>query len=205
VSNCVVNLSPRKDLVLAEVYRILKPGGEFYFSDVFADRRLPADVVANPILFAECLGGAMYEFDFCTLAKTTGFRDPRLLSRAPIEILSPDIRRKVGAARFVSSTLRLFKLDGLDERCEDYGQIATYQGSIDEAGALFRLDDHHVFEAGRAERVCGNTAEMLRNTRLGAHFEVTGTRDVHYGVFECAATIASGAYDEPDGDPNNCC
>ena len=38
VSNCVVNLSPRKDLVMAEVARVLKPGGEFYFSDVFCDR-----------------------------------------------------------------------------------------------------------------------------------------------------------------------
>ena len=40
VSNCVVNLSPRKDLVLSEVFRLLRSGGEFYFSDVFADRRV---------------------------------------------------------------------------------------------------------------------------------------------------------------------
>ncbi len=39
VSNCVVNLSPKKELVMREVHRILKPGGEFYFSDVFVDRR----------------------------------------------------------------------------------------------------------------------------------------------------------------------
>src|SRR5690606_37504202 len=37
VSNCVINLSPDKDAVLKGVYNLLKPGGEFYFSDVYAD------------------------------------------------------------------------------------------------------------------------------------------------------------------------
>jgi arsenite methyltransferase len=57
VSNCVANLSPRKDLVLAEVFRVLKAGGELYISDVFADRRLAPEVATDPVLYAECLGG----------------------------------------------------------------------------------------------------------------------------------------------------
>lgn len=51
ISNCVVNLSPRKDLVIAEVARILKKGGEFYFSDVYADRRLPEVVRQHKLLW----------------------------------------------------------------------------------------------------------------------------------------------------------
>lgn len=43
ISNCVVNLSPDKPRVLQEVYRALAPGGEFYFSDVYCDRRMPEE------------------------------------------------------------------------------------------------------------------------------------------------------------------
>ena len=44
ISNCVVNLSPDKKRVLQEAYRVLAKGGEFYFSDVYCDRRLPQHV-----------------------------------------------------------------------------------------------------------------------------------------------------------------
>ncbi|MDH4234722.1 MAG: methyltransferase domain-containing protein, partial [Gallionella sp.] len=73
VSNCVINLSPDKDAVLREVYRLLKPGGEFYFSDVYADRRVPDAVRNDHVLYGECLGGALYWNDFISLSKRHGF------------------------------------------------------------------------------------------------------------------------------------
>ena len=42
VSNCVINLSPQKPRVFSEIFRVLKPGGEMYIADIFADRRLPS-------------------------------------------------------------------------------------------------------------------------------------------------------------------
>lgn len=191
VSNCVVNLSPRKDLVLREAFRLLKPGGEFYFSDVFVDRRLSDEVAFDPLLHSECLGGALYEADFMALAKETGFVDPREMSRHGIEVHSADITRKVGAARFVSVTLRLFKLEGLDVQCEDYGQSATYHGTVASSGAVYWLDDHHAFEVGRPERVCRNTAKMLQQTRLAEHFTVVGEAEQHFGAFPCGPTLAA--------------
>lgn len=190
VSNCVVNLSPRKDIVMREVFRILKPGGEFYFSDVFVDRRLPDAIAFDPVLHSECLGGAMYDFDFEQLAKQVGFKDPRALERAPITIQNAEIEDKVGAARFSSVTVRLFKLPDLEARCEDYGQLAIYRRPIAGCGPLFLLDDHHLFELNRPERVCSNTVAMLRDTRFGEHFEVVGDTSVHYGVFDCGPTMA---------------
>ncbi|MDR0308716.1 MAG: methyltransferase domain-containing protein, partial [Coriobacteriales bacterium] len=77
ISNCVINLSPAKRQVFEEIYRVLKPGGELYFSDVFADRRIPYEVSSNAIARGECLGGAMYVEDFRRLMERVGFTDFR--------------------------------------------------------------------------------------------------------------------------------
>ncbi len=198
ISNCVVNLSPRKDLVLEQAYRALKPGGELYFSDVFVDRRLPEDLATDPVLYAECLGGALYENDFVQMAKAAGFDDPRVMSRSAITIQNAEVEQKVGAASFESVTYRLFKLEGLDAQCEDYGQLATYKGGVPGAERVFWLDDHHAFEMGRPERVCANTAAMLSQTRLGKYFEVVGERTTHYGEFPCGPTMAAAQYGSQD-------
>ena len=50
ISNCVVNLSPDKKRVLQEAYRVLANGGEFYFSDVYCDRRLPQHVKDHEVI-----------------------------------------------------------------------------------------------------------------------------------------------------------
>ncbi len=109
VSNCVVNLSARKDMVFSEVYRVLKESGEFYFSDVFSDRVLPEWMKDDPVLVGECLGGALYVKDFETLASEAGFVELKAVSETPIEISNTEIKNKVGEARFVSITYSLRK------------------------------------------------------------------------------------------------
>lgn len=49
ISNCVINLAPDKAPVLAEIARILRPGGEFYFSDIYADRRIPEHLTKDKV------------------------------------------------------------------------------------------------------------------------------------------------------------
>jgi arsenite methyltransferase len=189
VSNCVLNLVADKARAFAEALRVLKTGGELYFADVFCDRRLPGALLADPVLVGECLAGALYVEDFRRLLARLGVADARVVARSPIAIQDPAIQAKLGAARFTSITWRVFKLD-LEDRCEDYGQVATYLGTLPEAPHTFTLDDHHRFEAHRPLRVCGNTADMLLHSRYAPHFCIAGDKSRHFGLFDCAPAAA---------------
>lgn len=185
VSNCVLNLVPDKPRAFAQILRVLKPGGELYFSDVFADRRLPAELMDDPVLLGECLAGALYVEDFRRLLADLGVADARVCARDPIALTDEAVTQRIGFAHFESITWRAFKLP-LEDRCEDYGQIATYLGTLAGQPHRFDLDDHHRFEAGKPERVCGNTADMLAASRYAGHFRVDGEKSRHFGLFACA-------------------
>ena len=187
ISNCVVNLSPDKRAVLQGVYDALAFGGEFYFSDVYCDRRLDQELRKDPILLGECLGGAMYIEDFKRLCASVGFTDPRVLEGHVIEVTDEKLKDLLGEAKFYSITYRLFKLPSgrLETLCEDYGQYAVYKGTIEGNPNAYSLDDHHRLEKGKPMLVCGNTGSMLGETWLGKHFDVIGDRKKHYGLFDC--------------------
>ncbi len=200
VSNCVLNLSPDKPRVFAEIWRVLRPGGELYFSDVFADRRVPTELANDPILLGECLGGALYVEDLRRQLAAVGCADARTCSTTPISIEDPQIAARAGHISFTSRTVRAFKLD-LEDRCEDYGQVAVYRGTLAGQPHAFALDDHHRFEKGHPALVCANTAAMLSATRYAPHFQVHGARSVHHGLFDCVATVAA----PPPGPTSSCC
>lgn len=181
-SNCALNLSPKKEKVIQEIFRVLKPGGELYFSDVFSSRRIPRGLMQDPVLHGECLAGAWYLEDLRRLIATSGCADMRITSRRPIDIQSPDVREKIGFANFASCTVRAFKLP-LEDRCEDYGQIMMYRGTIPDHPHAFQLDEDHKFTRGKKTPVCGNTADILTATRFAPHFELIGDKSVHFGAF----------------------
>lgn len=188
VSNCVINLSPEKNRVFSEIFRVLKPGGELYFSDVFADRRIASELRDDPVLFGECLSGAMYFEDFRRTLFKLGVQDYRFMNNRKLEIRDEAIKEKLGLTQFYSATIRAFKIDEIEDRCEDYGQIATYLGGMDHAKNAFVLDDHHTFEVAKPELVCSNTAFMLTHTRFKDYFKVDGNLERHFGLFDCGET-----------------
>ena len=188
VSNCVINLSPDKHAVLEQCYDVLKPGGEIYFSHVYAERRVPQHLKDDEELYGECISGALYWNDFINLSKDCGFMDPRLVKSRPLTIENAVLQEKLGGRRFFSATYRLFKLADLEPACEDYGQAVRYLGTIEHHKDAFVLDEHHVIETGKMFPVCGNTYRMLHDTRFAEHFEFFGDWDTHYGIFEGCGT-----------------
>lgn len=184
VSNCVVNLSTDKAAVLRGVFDLLKPGGEFYFSDVYSDRRVPDALRQDEVLYGECLAGALYWNDFLNLAKSQGFSDPRLVEDRPLAVTDTDLAARTGPIDFYSATYRLFRIAGLESDCEDYGQAVIYRGSIPDLLDQFILDKHHLIETGRVFPVCGNTWRMLEESRFRDHFEFIGDFSRHFGLFE---------------------
>lgn len=191
VSNCVVNLSFDKPKLMKEIFRVLKPGGELYFSDVFTSRRLPDELKDDPVLIGECIAGAFYTEDFRRAMLAVGCPDQRILSTRKIDVTDPELKHKIGLTQLYSQTVRAFKLSSLEDRYEDYGQHATYIGTIPEEPHCFILDDHHCFETGRATPVCGNTAIILTETRFSKHFKVEGDRSVHFGLFNCSPVVSN--------------
>ncbi|MFN3479905.1 MAG: arsenosugar biosynthesis radical SAM (seleno)protein ArsS [Thermodesulfovibrionales bacterium] len=205
ISNCVINLIEDKERVLKQIYRILKDSGEFYFSDIYADRRLPDNMRKDPLLYGECLGGALYWKDFERIAKRAGFVDPRIVSKRTIEISNEEIKRHVQGVTFYSITYRLWKIEGLEEGCEDYGHVVIYRGGIRESPFKFMLDSNHVFEKDRPERVCGNTALMLLKTRFSSYFEVTGSFKRHFGSFSVSGNLTTHEERNLSYDRYSCC
>lgn len=195
VSNCVINLCPDKEAVLRHCHRLLRPGGELYFSDVYASRRVPETLRNDPVLWGECLSGALYWNDFLNTAKRCEFADPRLVEDDPIVVTNAEVNDVVSRSgsddlKFFSATYRLFKIDDLEPACEDYGQAVVYKGTIPLHESSYSLDDHHKMETGKIFPVCGNTYRMLRDTRFREHFDFYGNWDKHYGIFEgCGTSI----------------
>lgn len=203
VSNCVINLSPDKEAVLKEIFRILKPGGELYFSDVYADKRVPAQLRDDPLLYGECLSGALYWNDFENLAKQHGFIDPRLVHSRAITIDNDEVAKRLGDLKFTSATYRLFKTQALEVDAQDYDLKVIYQGSIAEHENSLNFDQNTTFISQQPTKVCGNTWQMLKQSRFVEHFIFEGNFDKHLGLF--TLNNPTKAFDFIESKPTSSC
>ena len=73
ISNCVINLSPDKDRVLKEAFRVLKPGGRLAVSDIVVRGSMPEEVRHSVELWAGCVAGALEESDYLRKLQQAGF------------------------------------------------------------------------------------------------------------------------------------
>jgi SAM-dependent methyltransferase len=96
ISNCVVNLSPDKQQVMNEAYRVLKPGGRVAISDIVLSAELPPDMLADPYLLSGCVAGAVTVDAMTDHMENAGFVDiviaPKDESRHFIRDWAPERR-----------------------------------------------------------------------------------------------------------------
>jgi SAM-dependent methyltransferase len=97
ISNCVINLSPEKQKVFEEGFRVLKSGGRLMVSDLVLTKDLP-DIIKESIeAYVGCLSGAIIKEEYLSLIKKAGFRDVEVVSQSnyPIEAMANDVTAQV--------------------------------------------------------------------------------------------------------------
>ena len=75
ISNCVINLSPDKDSVFAEGFRVLRPGGRLHVSDIMLEQELPGSVRADPEALVACVAGADLKDIYLERMRRAGFTE----------------------------------------------------------------------------------------------------------------------------------
>ncbi|MGB2815083.1 MAG: arsenite methyltransferase [Dehalococcoidales bacterium] len=92
ISNCVINLSPDKERVFGEAFRVLKPGGRLMVSDIVLLKELP-DFIRNSVAaYVGCISGALMKDEYLDTIKKSGFQEVSVLDESifPIDCVSDD-------------------------------------------------------------------------------------------------------------------
>jgi len=159
-SNCVINLSPDKERVLAGIWRALKDNGRAVISDIVADREVPPHQKIDGRLWGECLSGALSEDAFLSMLRRSGFHGLEVLRRARW--------RSVEDVTYLTVTVRARKYEK-KAGCVFIGETATYLGPFEAV-----LDEEgHRFPRGVPIEVCTDTAAKLSVAPYHSSFLVT--------------------------------
>ncbi|GLE01585.1 hypothetical protein PINS_up010415 [Pythium insidiosum] len=219
--NCAFQATTTKTPLLRAAFNLLKEGGECRTSYGATSRRY---LFRSSEHAAPAPGAVMYDQDFRRMCQHVGFLDPRHMRgerrvllyprhdhQTPQQPQEPDgdgsnANAAVAAAKMIDvavRTCRLFKIQSLEDRAENYGEHALYLGGLgDDDGAnddvtshgddgsqsdTYALDASMRFHANVRKPVDGNTAQMLRRSWLHRFFFVDGDRVTHLGPFRTSA------------------
>ncbi len=105
ISNCVINLAPDKARVFAEGYRVLRPGGRMYVSDIVLLKKLSPAQRADENLVAGCVGGALLKKDYLKIIRDAGFK---------VKILSED--KEISKRQYQGAALESLKIEAIKKK-----------------------------------------------------------------------------------------
>ena len=92
ISNCVVNLSPNKERVFKEAFRVLRPGGRLMVSDIVLLKELPEEIKNSVVAYISCIAGATTKKEYLKEIQEAGFKETKVQGEAtfPTELLAND-------------------------------------------------------------------------------------------------------------------
>jgi len=171
-SNCVLNLSPDKKKVFAEIWRVLRDHGRMVVADIVSEEEVPPHQRRDPRLWGECISGALTEEEFLADLERAGFYG--------VQVLRKSFWKEVEGYSFHSVTVRGYKFEK-KEGCVYLGQRAIYQGPYkgitDEEG--------HFFPRGTAVTVCTDTAAKLGHAPYAGQFVLTAPDGANPEEYTC--------------------
>ncbi len=184
-SNCVINLSPDKPKVFAELWRILKDHGRAVIADIVSDREVPPRLKVNEQLWGECIVGALTEEQFLAMLEQAGFYG--------LSVFKKTFWKAIEGFNFYSVTVQGFKFEKT-AGCQFIGQHAIYRGPhkavLDEEG--------HLFPRNVAITVCTDTASKLSNPPYAGLFTIVEPDGK-------TKEVAMAACCPPGGGGQGCC
>ena len=90
ISNCVINLTPDKPKTFREAYRVLKPGGRMFVSDIVLEEELPKEVKESIEGYVACVSGALEEQKYLQAIKDAGFEDVEVIGKTKSRYIASD-------------------------------------------------------------------------------------------------------------------
>ena len=180
VSNCVLNLvrPEDKNVLFAEMYRVLKRGGRIAISDIVSDEPVPEHFAKDPNLWSACVSGAFLEEDFLRAFEEAEFYGIQ------IEELRAEAYQTVEGIEFRAITVTAYK--GKEGPCVERNQAVIYRGPWKQVVD----DDDHVLPRSVRVAVCEKTFELYSKPPYQDQFVLIPPRQEvpreRAGVFDCS-------------------
>jgi ubiquinone/menaquinone biosynthesis C-methylase UbiE len=136
ISNCVINLSPDKDRVFREAFRVLKPGGRLMVSDLVLLQKLPIKIKNSVAAYIGCVSGAMMKEKYIGTIKSAGFGNVQITEETlfPVECISSDATAKTVMENADISAGDIKKIASSVVSIKVYGVKPEQPGKQEEAG-----------------------------------------------------------------------
>jgi len=126
ISNCVINLSPQKQQVFDEAFRVLKPGGKLAVSDIVLLKALPESIRTDMAAWSSCVSGAVLEGEYLGAIKKAGFEKVKVEDR--VVYTHEQLSSYIGGASDPDAQAKaVTSFSGGRDRMDLSGLVASYR------------------------------------------------------------------------------